>query len=398
MDLSRLARQVGRDDPAGDPDPFATLRWLRAGAPVTEVPGPRGSPVWLVTSHELARQCLTDPRLSFDPRNARVPQHAPHHVPYVLAQDPPGHTHLRRLVGSVFSPGSLERMRPTVTRICRDAVARLAGRSTVDLMTDFAIPIPEAVTYALFGIPRDEELPPGRATELSIVTALSEQHAGGPASDELHRYIDHVVASGCYEGTDNLTSTLVGALARGETDRATVAGLLYLLFSTGQLSTAPFIAACLIQLMQHPVAADAVRLDPSRCRAVLNEALRHSSVVQTSMPRFALQSMELGGQTIAAGDTVLISIAGANHDPDRFIDPDQFRPDRPSQHHLAFGFGIHFCVGAPLARLEAEIALSELFRRYTPELMVAPEELVWVLGPMLRCPRDVPVRLIERAA
>jgi cytochrome P450 len=232
-------------------------------------------------------------------------------------------------------------------------------------------------------------LPVGRATELSLVIALQEQYAGGPATDEMHEYVARVVGRTTPE-TDGLVAAAMRAAGRGETTVETVLGMLYLLFATGQLSTAPFIGATVIRaLRHHSVNPPTVR--PPDWRPVINEVLRIDSPVQTSMPRFALQDLDLGGERVAKGEAVFISVAAANRDPDMFASPDEFQPGRRSQNHLAFGFGVHFCVGAPLARLEAEIALDTLFRRLPAvRLAVSPDELVWTLGPLLRCAMAIP--------
>ncbi|GGK72646.1 cytochrome P450 [Mangrovihabitans endophyticus] len=392
MKWVELARRLGRDDGAGDPDPHPTLAWLRATSPIFRLPGPGGADSgghWLITSYDLARQCLNDPRLSFDPRNAAVPQNAPGHTPYVLAKDPPEHTVLRGMVKAAFSPGSVARLRERVAEVCARTVDTFADRERFDLFADYALPIPELVAYEFFGIAPEDRLPLGRATELSLVIALREQYAGGPATDEMHAYVARVADRTSPEA-DGLVGAALRAAGRGEATQETVLGLLYLLFATGQLSTAPFIAATLTRALQH-------RPIPSRptgaqdWRPLINEVLRLDSPVQTSMPRFALQDLILGGERVAKGEAVFISVAAANRDPETFPGPDELRPDRRNQSHLAFGFGVHFCVGAPLARMEAEIAVDTLFRRLPAvRLAVPPDDLVFGWGPLLRCATAVP--------
>jgi cytochrome P450 len=395
MDFSTLSRAIGRGERDTDPDPYESLSLLQSASPIASVPAPDGeSYMWLVTSYNLARECMTDARLSFDPRNARVPQHAPHRTPYVLAKDPPAHTALRGLVAGCFSPGALERLRPAIGRICESAIAAFETLPRADLLAAYALPLPEAVSYELFGIPESERLPPGRATELTFVSAYCEQYAGGPGSDELHSYMAHVVSSRCAEGDESLVSILTAALDRGEATREDVLGMLYLLFTTGQLSTGAFIAGAIVRMCQHAEHIPELLARPRRWRSAVDEALRFDSAVQVSMPRFALQNLEIGGTTISKGDTVIISNAAANRDPEQFADSGTFQVLRKKAAHLAFGYGIHFCIGAPLARLEGEVALGRLFRRFPHlRLAVPAEELSWGLGPMLRCPSEVPVIL-----
>jgi cytochrome P450 len=395
MDFATLSRAIGRAGRGPDSDPYESLSLLRSASPITQVPAPDGeSHGWLVTSYELARECLTDDRLSFDPGSARVPQHAPHFTPYVLSKDPPAHTALRGLVAGYFSPGAVERLRPAITRICESAISAFENRAQTDLLAAYALPLPEAVAYELFGIPESERLPPGRATELTFVSAYCEQYAGGRASDELHSYLAHVVSSRCAAGGDNLTTLLTAALDRGEAAREDIMGMLYLLFTTGQLSTGAFIAGAIVRMCQHAEHVPDLLTAPRRWRGAVEEALRFDSAVQVSMPRFAVQSMEIGGARIAKGDVVFVSNAAANRDPERFTEPDTFQTRRKKAAHLAFGYGIHFCVGAPLARLEGEVALDRLFRRFPClRLAVPAEALSWGLGPLLRCPSEIPVTL-----
>ncbi len=395
MNFATLSRAIGRPGRDADPDPYESLSWLRSAAPITRVPAPDGkSHVWLVTSYKLARECLMDSRLSFDPRNAAVPQHAPDHSPYVLAKDPPTHTSLRGLVTECLSPGALEKLRPAIGGICESAIAAFEDQPQADLLAAYALPLAEAVSYEFFGIPESERLPPGRATELTFVSAYCEQYAGGPASDELNSYLARVVSSRCADRGENLTRVLTTALDRGQATRADVMGMLYLLFTTGQLSTGAFIAGAIVRICQHAEHVPGLLAAPRSWRGAVDEALRFDSAVQVSMPRFALRSLEIGGAAIAKGDAVIISNAAANRDPEQFADADTFQALRRKAAHLAFGCGIHFCAGAPLARLEGEVALDRLFRRFPRlRLAVPAETLGWGLGPLLRCPREVPVAL-----
>lgn len=395
MSFADLSKTLGRREEPGDPESYELLGMLRSSSPVTRVPSPAGEGyVWLVTSYELARACLGDARLSFDPRNAAIPQHAPGHAPYILARDPPVHTTLRGLISGHFSPGRMRLMRPRIREICEDLLGRLAGGQNADLMEDYALPIPETVAYELFGIPEDKRLPPGRATELALVISLREQYAGGAASDELRSYVTGLLEGGHYARSDGIIGSLMKAFEAGDIGYDDVTGMFYLLFSTGQLSTAPFIGCAILRICLNSGWIPGLSDRPARWREILNEALRMDSVVQVSMPRFALQDMEIGGAAIAKGDTVIVSNAAANRDPGRFDAADEFAPLRKARANLAFGYGVHFCVGAPLARLEGEIAVDALFRRFPGlRLAVDPAELTWVLGPMLRAPERLPVLL-----
>jgi cytochrome P450 len=398
MDFVELSRRVGRDDGVVSPDPHSTLSWLRMNSPVSRLPDPGSGrcAAWLVTSYRLARDCLVDRRLSFDPRNAGVAWHAPGHSPYVLAKDAPEHTSLRQIFIDSYRPGALHRMRAPIVAICEEAIGSLVGRRRVDLLADYALPVTEMVTQEFFGIPQDERMAPGRASELSIVIALSEQYAGGPATDEMHEYIARIVARRRDSRGEDIISAALSAVDRGAVTKENALGMLYLLFTTGQLSTAPMIAAAAVRTLQHVQQASERMHDPNLWPELINEVLRYDSPVQTAMPRFALEDLTIGGKQIAKGDAVFVSIAAANRDPEKYAAPDEFRLNRRSAPHIGFGSGAHFCIGAPLARLEAEIALDMLLSRLpTLRLTLPVEDLTWTLGPMLRCPREAPAEFLS---
>lgn len=393
--FAELSKNLGRFEAPGDPEPFETLGILRESSPIVKVPSPSGEgSVWLVTSYELVRSCLGDARLSFDPCNASTPQHAPGHMPYVMAKDGPEHLALRRVLSVPFRPGRVEKMRTCITGICESQLDKLTDGCEVDLIERYAYPVPEIVMYELFGIPESERLASRRASELAVRITFGEQYAGGPATDELYDYISHLLESGCCAGSDGLVSNLMAAHAAGEVGYDDVIGMLYLVFSAGQVSTASLMAAAIIRMCLAPDQVPGLLSEPSGWRSIVEESLRIDSVVQTSMPRFALEDIVIGGEAVAKGDTVITSFAAANRDPDRFEVPDEFRPSRKAQLHMTFGHGIHYCIGAPLARLEGEIALDALFRRFPRlRLSVRTGELGWVFEPLLRCPQRLPVLL-----
>lgn len=393
--FAELSKSLGRFEAPGDPEPFEFLGLLRENSPIVKVPSPSGEgSVWLVTSYELAQSCLADARLSFDPRNASIPQHAPGHSPYVMAKDGSEHLALRRVLTAPLRPGRVEQMRTCITGVCESRLAELTGKCETDLVETYAFPITETVTYELFGIPESERLPSHRASELALLISFREQYAGGPATDELYAYISYIVESGCCADSDGLVGSLMAAHAAGEVGYDDVIGMLYLVVSAGQVSTASLIAAAIIRMCLAPDRVPGLLSEPSGWRSVVHESLRVDSVVQTSMPRFALEDVVIGGEAVAKGDTVIVSFAAANRDPDRFDVPDEFRPSRKTQPHMTFGHGVHYCIGAPLARLEGEIALDALFRQFPRlRLAVRTDELGWVFEPLLRCPRRLPVLL-----
>lgn len=393
MEFIELCRAASNSDVEGDIDPYPTLAWLRSELPVSKVPGPDGvDSVWFVTSHELVQACLSDPRLSFDPRNARE-SHPAGREPYLLAKDAPDHTRLRRVVSAAFGPGALERLRPSIMATCQRHITTFAERGEADLLAEYAWYIPEAAISTLLGIPDELRLPAGRGTTLTLAATLLEQTSGGPATDELWAYVDMFLTARARRPGTDLTGVLLAAVERGELSADEASGMAYVLYTTAQFSTAALVATALLHILADPAERSRRPSGPRGWRPVVEETLRHASPVQSTMPRYALTELELGGEQIAQGDAVVLSTAGANRDPSRFDRPDEFHAESKRRTtHLGFGYGAHFCLGAPLARLEAEIALDTLFRVVpSVRLAVRPEEITWGLGPMLRYPRAVPV-------
>jgi cytochrome P450 len=393
VDFHELAESLGRGEHGIMSDPYENLAWLRSTDPVQRVPGPSGSgSVWFVTSYEHARGCLVDPRLSFDPRNSAAALDGTDPDAYILAKDAPEHTRLRQSAAAFFAPAAVERMRPRIQRICTTLIESFDGRDDVDLLRDYALPIPELVISDFLGLPPEIRIPTGRGTELSMLIGFLEQSTTGPATRELSAYVDRIITYKRTHRGDDLASHLISALENGVLEDASeLAGMLYLLYSTAQLSTAPLIAAAIVRLLQRPDQLARLVAGRRKWRTALEEALRYDAAVQTTMARYALVDFELAGKRIARGDAVVISLAAANRDPDHFPAAHEYRLLGNRRTHLGFGYGPHFCLGAPLARLEGEIALETLFTSLPGLCMRQPDqEMAWVLGPMLRCPHAIP--------
>jgi cytochrome P450 len=393
VDFHELAESLGRGEQGIMSDPYENLAWLRSTDPVQCVPGPNGSgSVWFVTSYEHARDCLADSRLSFDPRNSTSAFDGAEPEAYILAKDAPEHTRLRQSAAAFFTPAAVERMRPRIMGICTALIESWHGRDDVDLLRDYALPIPELVISEFLGIPEEVRIPTGRGTELSMLIGFLEQSTTGPATAELYAYVNRIITHKRNHRGDDLASHLISALEDGVLhDESELSGMLYLLYSTAQLSTAPLIAAAIVRLMQRPEQLARLVTDRRKWRDALEEALRYDAAVQTTMARYALVDFDLAGKRITRGDAVVISLAAANRDPGQFRDADEYRLHGHRRTHLGFGYGTHFCLGAPLARLEGEIALEVLFTSMPGLRIRQPDDdLAWVLGPMLRCPRGIP--------
>jgi cytochrome P450 len=382
---------------AGDPDPYPNYEWLRDHAPVSPLFSPHETgTTWLVTSYELARSCLSDPRLSNDSRKARGgPDVAQDEAAArgLLSVDRPEHARLRAMVNSAFSPQAVSRWRPMIERICHEAIEQLAGLDQADLVASYALPVPVAVIHEVLGVPASERKDPARCFDLFYRAGLARP--GDPdAYQELLSYIDHLIAC-MREHRAGVAGMLLDHLDQGDLHglrelRSMLLGIL----GAGHVTTVQFFGNAALRLLEHPDQLDRLRAGQVRWADAVSESLRFDSPIQATQHRYAVTDLTIGGVEIARGDAVLVSVAAANRDRARFDEPARFCPGRAARSSLAFGHGVHLCLGAHLARLEGETGLEMLFRRL-PDLRLAipATEVVWAYGPMLRGPRELPVLL-----
>ncbi len=383
---------------AGDPDPYPSYAWLRDNAPVSPLFSPYGAgTTWLVTSYELAKSCLNDPRLSNDSRKARNgPDLAEDEAAArgLLSVDRPEHARLRGIVSSAFSPQAVGRWRPAIEQACLLAIEEFAGEAETDLVASYALPVPVAVIHDVLGVPATERKDAARCFDLFYRAGLVQP--GDPqAYEELLSYIDHLISYKRGHRGDDVTSVLLDSLDQGVLHglrelRSMMLGIL----GAGHVTTVQFFGSAVLALLEHPDQLGELTSGQVRWTNAINEMLRFDSPIQATQHRYAVEDISIGGVTIARGDAVLISVAAANRDGGRFDDPARFNLRRPVRSSLAFGFGVHLCLGAHLARLEGELGLAMLFARF-PDLRLAmpPDEVVWSYGPMLRGPRQLPVSL-----
>jgi cytochrome P450 len=383
---------------AGDPDPYPNYQWLRENAPVSPLYSPYGAGrTWLVTSYELVRACLSDPRLSNDSRKARAgPDNSEDEATArgLLELDRPEHARLRRIVTHAFSPQAAARWRPMIEDECHAAIDRFAGHAEADIVADFAVPVPVAVIYEVMGIPPGERKDATRTFDLFFRAGLAQP--GDPdAYQELLGYVDFLIGYKRQHRGDDVMTLLLESYDREEIRgmrelRSMVLGI----FGAGHVTTVQFFGAATLRLLQHPDQLGDLMAGRARWPDAINEALRFDSPIQATQHRYATADMVIGDTQIARGDAVLLSVAAANRDPGRFDDPERFSIHRTARSNLAFGYGVHLCLGAHLARLEGEAGLAILFRRIPGIRLAAPAgQIAWAYGPMLRGPLRLPVTL-----
>ncbi|RZU52408.1 cytochrome P450 [Krasilnikovia cinnamomea] len=395
-----MTQQLTEDfaDPAFQANPHPVYAHWRRTGPVRQVRLPNDMDAWMVTRYDDGRKALADPRLSkvipFDAVNATStnPSISSAIARHMLSSDPPVHTRLRRLVSAVFTARRIEALRPRIEEITDGLLDDMAGREAVDLIDDFAFPLPIQVICELIGVPaadRDKF----RTWSNIIVTGALAGDRLPVAVQEMVTYLRALLAERRERGGDDLISGLIDV--RDQEDRLTedeLSSMIFLLLIAGHETTVNLIGNGALILLGRRERWERLRDDPALLPTAIEEFLRYESPVETSTFRIATEDLEIGGQRIAAGDAVLVVLLSANRDEDRFPDPDDMRLDRAQNPHLAFGHGIHYCLGAPLARLEAQIAFGKLQARYPDMRLAVPEqELTWRPGVLMRGLHGLPV-------
>lgn len=362
---------------------------LRAAAPAVRVRMPEDVIAWSVTRGDIVKQLLIHPHVSKD-AHASWPEHQAGAIPWLypwvdvvsmFTSDGDDHTRLRQLVGRAFTARRIEAMRPTVEAVVTGLLDALEDRGAderVDLRAEFAHGVPTRVICDLFGIPADQRPEMIRVIGSVFATDVTPEQAAAVGND-LYRAMQTLVAAKRRSPADDMTSLLLTAHEE-DGDRLSETELISTLIAViggGFETTVSLIGAAVRELLAHPDQLAAVLGEPARWTDVIDEALRLHPPIMHLPLRYATENIDLGeGVTIRAGDAILIAFGAHGRDPGVHDDPAAFDIDRADKQHLAFGHGIHYCIGAPLARLEAEIALPALFDRFPGlTLSIAPDEV-----------------------
>ncbi|GAA3791806.1 cytochrome P450 [Streptomyces coacervatus] len=363
--------------------PYDVYRRLRDTAPVHRIAGPDGTPAWLVTRYDDVRAVLADPRLSLDKRHAVPGTYKGFSLPpaldaNLLNMDPPDHTRIRRLVGRAFTTRRIEALRTPIRRTADQLLDALGPHGTADLIAAYAAPLPVTVICDLLGIPDRHRLDFRVWTDALVAPdPAAPPEAAKEAVVALLGYFTLLLADKRGEPADDLLSDLIAV--RDEGDRLSedeLMSLAFLILFAGYENTVQLIGNAVLALLQHPEQLAALRKDLSQLPAAVQEFLRYEGPALLAIRRFPVEDVTIGGVTIPAGETVWVSPAAADRDPARFPDPDRLDLSRDASGHLALGHGIHYCLGAPLARAETEIAVAALLERF-PELALADQEVHW---------------------
>jgi cytochrome P450 len=369
-------------DPAAREDPYAVYARMREQVPVWRVPAGGQHGFWVLTRYADVEKALRDPRMGKDPRNALPPEQIPPSHPiaapltqHMLAFDPPDHTRLRALVALAFTPRLIEGQRERVERIAEELIDAVEPHGRMDLIDAYAFPLPIRVITHLLGVP-ESDADRFRAWSNTVV---SLQEGSGGRDDLLgaltafRAYLLDLFAAKRRAPGDDLVSGLLRAEEEGDAlSEDELIAMVFLLLIAGHETTVNLIGNGVLALMTNPEQREALQDDPSLLRPAIEELLRYDPPVETSTLRYVLEDMEIGGQQLRRGDSVLVVIASANRDEAQFPAADELDLGRPDNRHVAFGKGIHYCLGAPLARMEGAIAISTLLRRL-PTLHLATD-------------------------
>ncbi|CAM3579065.1 cytochrome P450 [Kibdelosporangium persicum] len=361
---------------------------MREQAPATLVRTPAGLRVWVVTRYAEARAVLSDPTVHKGPgivevarRNVEADAHGAEAEfvaglgGHMLASDPPDHTRLRRLVSRAFTPGRVEAMRPRVEEITAGLLAAHRPGDRVDLLDMLAFPLPITVISELLGVPGHDQ-DRFRALSNELVATLSPDAAAAVAG-----YLTELIAAKRADLGDDLLSALIDAHDGDDSDRLSeheLVSMAFLLMAAGFETTVNLIGNGVLALLTHPDQLAALRADRALLRGAVEELLRLQSPVDMTTYRYTTEPLDLGAVRIPADALVLVSLGAANRDEARFPGADTLDLTRPAGGHIAFGHGIHHCLGAPLARLEGEIAIGGLLDAFPGLSLAVPvTELAW---------------------
>jgi cytochrome P450 len=396
-------------------DPFPVYRRLREQAPVYRVTLPDLQLAWLVTRYDDVVTVLTDERFAKDAfrvlskeRLAASPWLARMLTPllmplarHMLNRDPPDHTRLRALVQQAFSPRLVEGMRGRIETLADELLDRVIRRGRMDLIADYALPIPTTVIAEMLGVPVGDRhkfhhwssaMLSAGASRFGLLRAM-------PSALRFMRYIRRLIQTRRANLSDDLISALITAKEASERlSDDELLSMILLLIVAGHETTVNLIASGMLALLEHPDQLERLRNDPGLIKPAIEELLRFTAPVETSTERFACEDVELAGVKISKGEMVLAAIASANRDESRFMNPDRLDITREPNKHLAFGLGIHFCLGASLARLEGQMAINTLLARTRDlQLTVDPSTLRWRSGLVLRGLKALPVSFTTEA-
>ncbi|MFQ6398329.1 cytochrome P450 family protein [Nocardia sp. KC 131] len=384
-------------------DPHAAYRVLREHGPIHRV-RVEGVVGWLIVDHDVAKHAFAEPNIS---KNIGSPQgqailakngaaemfHGAINNNMLFA-DPPQHTRLRRLVSKAFASRAVRDLGPRIAAIADTLLDDMSTRNTVDLLDSYAFPLSIAVICELLGVP-DDDMDEFRSWTAIVVNESAPIEERTSAGMSFFTYLNDLIPERTANPREDLLSELIAAKDHDDRlEHQELISMLFLLLAAGHETTVNLIGNAVLGLLRDPEIAEQLRGDTSAIRAYIEEVLRTRGPVHLATARFTTAPIVLGNQDIDAGEFIMISVAAANRDPQRFAEPDRIALDRGDNKHVAFGHGIHYCLGAALAKMEATIALTQLLDRFpTMSLNTEFGKLSWRKSLLVRGLSALPVRL-----
>jgi cytochrome P450 len=399
------ALQFNPADPATNADPFPIFRRLQDEDPVHWSDPVRG---WVITRYDDVRAIALDRAMSADrvrpffellpgEEQRRLADLGHYLMLWAVFKDAPDHTRLRGLMNRAFTPRAIEALRPNIERIVDDLIDAIVARGSADLIADFAYPLPASVIMDMLGVPRsDLAMMKVWSDDIALFVGIARATPGKyeraqAGTREMAAYFHRLVAERRKAPRDDMISALIAAEeeARRLTEDEIVASCILLLFA-GHETTTNLIGNGVIAFLRHPNELAKLRARPELATGAVEECLRYDGP-SGALARVVALEHEMSGRRLKAGERVYAWMNAANRDPRRFPDPDRFDIERPENRHLTFGHGAHFCLGAPLARLEAQIAFPRIFARLD-RLELTTDRFEWIDSLILRGVKKLPVR------
>ena len=401
-----IVTQVDVTSPKFKANPFPFYAQLRAEAPVfpVTVSMPTRQRAWLVTRYSDVLDVLKDARFAKNPYNAMSPEQLKKRpwVPSMfkpleqnmLDLDGPDHSRLRALVHKAFTQRLIEQMRDQIQVLTNELLDAAEPKGGMDLIADFALPLPLTMIGRILGVPAEDNHMFHRWTK-TLVSAETNKYyfVVIPILIRFMGYLKKLIKERRAHPKDDLVTALVQA--KDGSDQLSgdeVLAMIFLLLVAGHETTVNLIGSGSLALLEHPDQLEKLRSEPAVIKPAIEELLRFVCPVEMATERYAREDITIAGTTIPRGELVLAVIGSANRDANYFDNPDSLDVTRENNKHLAFGQGVHYCLGAPLARLEGQIAISTLVRRMPNlRLSIAPDQLRWRGGIVLRGLEALPV-------
>ncbi|GCE07704.1 cytochrome P450 family protein [Dictyobacter aurantiacus] len=387
--------KLNLNSPIFKANPYPTFAQLRATDPVHLYASTAEHKTWLITRYKDADAILRDDRFVKERRNtlppeerAPIPETPPSPADLMSLMmtdfDPPTHTRLRSLANLSFTPRMVEQRRERIQQITDELIDGVEAKGTMDIIEEFAFPLPMRVIAEMLGVPAEDSVQLHVWTK-TIADALGDPVAFQQAGVQLqafHTYLHDLIEKKRRNPADDLATRLIQAESEGEhLSKRELMTMIFLLIVAGHDTTASMIGNSMLALLTHPDQMNLLREDPSLIKSAVEEFLRYRSPFMQATFRWAREDIQIGGKQIRCGDGILVSLAAANHDDEAFVDAEHLDITRRENAHLAFGKGIHYCIGAPLARMEGQIAIGSLLRRFPAiKLSVDPATLTWRPG------------------